>query len=173
MKPIPRAIAKTAPVATGDDAAGIFRLERFLPYRLSVLTNTMSRAFARSYGRRFGLTIPEWRAMAVLGRFEPLSANEVAARTAMDKVRVSRAITRLKATGLVERSTDTDDRRRSALRLSRAGRRMHDAIVPLARALELRLVSDLSAAEIALLDRLIDKLMERARAMDAAADPAG
>jgi DNA-binding MarR family transcriptional regulator len=111
--------------------------------------------------------------MAVLGRFEPLSANEVAARTAMDKVRVSRAITRLKATGLVERSTDTDDRRRSALRLSRAGRRMHDAIVPLARALELRLVSDLSAAEIALLDRLIDKLMERARAMDAAADPAG
>ena len=173
MKLIPRTIAKAAPVAKNETAGGMFRLERFLPYRLSVLTNTMSRAFARSYGRRFGLTIPEWRAMAVLGRFEPLSANEVAARTAMDKVRVSRAIARLKAAGLVGRSTDARDRRRSALRLSGAGRQMHDAIVPLARALEMRLVFDLSGPERALLDRLIDKLMGRARAMDTADDPAG
>ena len=172
MKPLPRQISAAAREGA-DTPAAPFLLERFLPYRLSVLTNTMSRAFARSYGRRFGLTIPEWRAMAVLGRFEPLSANEVAARTAMDKVRVSRAIARLKAAGLVGRSTDARDRRRSALRLSGAGRRMHDAIVPLARALEMRLIFDLSGPERALLDRLIDKLMGRARAMDTADDPAG
>ena len=37
----------------------------------------------------------EWRVMAVLARFEGLSAREVAERTAMDKVAVSRALARL------------------------------------------------------------------------------
>ena len=62
-------------------------LDRFVPYRLSVLTNRMSDAIARHYSRRFGLTIPEWRVMAVLGQTPGLSARDVAARTAMDKVR--------------------------------------------------------------------------------------
>lgn len=60
-------------------------LDTFLPYRLSVLANTVSSAFARLYADRFDLTIPEWRVMAVLGSQAPLSAGEVAARTAMDK----------------------------------------------------------------------------------------
>ena len=174
MKPTPRGISRNAaPVALSAGDTTTFLLERFLPYRLSVLTNLMSRAFARSYGRRFGLTIPEWRAMAVLGRFAPLSANEICQRTAMDKVRVSRAVARLKKAGLVERSTDRADRRRSALRLSAAGRRIHGDIVPLARAIEARLLADLTASEIAALDRLVAKLMARVTAMDAESDPAG
>ena len=48
-------------------------LEDFVPYRLSVLTNRVSHAIAREYGARFGLSIAEWRVMAVLdkrlGRF--------------------------------------------------------------------------------------------------------
>ena len=42
-------------------------LDAFVPYRLSVLTNQVSSAIARHYADRFGLTIPEWRVMAVLG----------------------------------------------------------------------------------------------------------
>ena len=61
-------------------------LERFLPYRLSVLTNRISTAIGRVYVRRFGLTVPEWRVMAVLGRFGAMSANAVCDRTAMDKL---------------------------------------------------------------------------------------
>ena len=174
MKPSPRTISRhSAPAGLSRGDTTTFLLERFLPYRLSVLTNLMSRAFAKSYGRRFGLTIPEWRAMAVLGRFAPLSANEICQRTAMDKVRVSRAVARLKKAGLVERSTDRADRRRSALRLSAAGRRIHGDIVPLARAIEARLLADLTAREIAALDRLVAKLMARVTAMDAESDPAG
>jgi len=173
MKPIPRGISrKFAPDAVTTGGTTIFLLERFLPYRLSVLTNLMSSTFAKSYGRRFGLTIPEWRAMAVLGRFAPLSANEICRRTAMDKVRVSRAVARLKKAGLVERSTDRTDRRRSALRLSPSGKRIHADIVPLARAIEARLLADLSPAEIAVFDRLVAKLMARVTAMDAENDPA-
>lgn len=142
-------------------AAG-FALERFVPYRLSVITNTISAAIGAIYGERFGLTIPEWRALAVLGRYAPLSAGEIAARTAMDKVQVSRALARLGAGGLVARREDGADRRRAALELTTAGRRVHDGIVPLARAKEAELLAVLSAQERAQLDRLLDALSRQA-----------
>ena len=41
-------------------------LEQFLPYRLSILSNTVSNTIARDYRDLFGLNIPEWRVMAVL-----------------------------------------------------------------------------------------------------------
>ena len=96
------------------------KLENFLPYRLSVLSNRTSNAIAREYSERFDMTIPEWRVMAVLGRFSGLSANQVAQRTAMDKVAVSRAVAKLMEAGRIAREFDDDDRRRSMLRLSDA-----------------------------------------------------
>ncbi len=159
MKPLPTADAS-------------FALERFLPYRLSVLTNTVSGAIARLYGARFGLTIPEWRVLAVLGRFAPLSAGELAGRTAMDKVRVSRAVAKLLRRGLVDRARDGADRRRAKLALAAAGRKIHDAIVPMARAKEAALLAGLSRAERAQLDRLLDRLTARAAALDGSDPPA-
>ena len=62
------------------------------PYRLSLLSNTVSNAIARSTAISSGLKHSrKWRVMAVLGRFGPLTASEVGERTAMDKVSVSRA----------------------------------------------------------------------------------
>ena len=84
-------------------------LEEFLPYRLSVLSNRLSAAIAESYSRRFGLSIPEWRVIAVLARAPGISAAEVAERTAMDKVAVSRAVRRLLHKGRIRRETATGD----------------------------------------------------------------
>jgi DNA-binding MarR family transcriptional regulator len=137
-------------------------LERFLPYRLSVLMLRISNAIARSYERRFRLSVPEWRVMAVLGRFGPLSANGVAEKTQMDKVRVSRAVARLMAAGRVSRRTDRMDRRRSILALTAAGEAIHREIVPHAERVEARLLAGLDEAERAALDRLLAKLEARA-----------
>jgi len=137
-------------------------LERFLPYRLSVLMLRISNAIARSYERRFRLSVPEWRVMAVLGRFGPLSANGVAEKTQMDKVRVSRAVARLAAAGRVSRRTDRLDRRRSILALTAAGDAIHREIVPHAERVEARLLAGLDEAERAALDRLLAKLEARA-----------
>ena len=133
-------------------------LEHFLPYRLSVLSNRISQAIATRYAQRFGIGVTEWRVVAVLGRYPDLSAGEVAARTAMDKVAVSRAVARLLERGLVERDTHGDDRRRSVLALSRSGQRIYDDIAPLALDLDRRLRSRLDRDERAALDALLDKL---------------
>lgn len=138
--------------------ASAFRLEHFLPYRLSVLTNTISARFAAQYGARFGLTIPEWRVLAVLGRYAPLAAREVCARTAMDKVRVSRAVALLSRKGLVARATDGADRRRAALALTTRGKRMHAGIIPLARTIEAESLAALTARERRVFHELLTKL---------------
>lgn len=157
-------------MAAGDEIghpapADGLRLERFLPYRLSVLTNTISRNLARVYARRFDLSVPEWRVMAVLGRFPDLSAAEVAERSAMDKVRVSRAVARLLRRGRLHRSSDGGDRRRSMLRLSPQGQAIYRQIVPLALAYQSELLSALTPAERLELDRLLDRLLGRAAAL--------
>jgi DNA-binding MarR family transcriptional regulator len=133
-------------------------LDRFVPYRLSVLTNRMSDAIARHYSKRFGLTIPEWRVMAVLGQTPGLSAREVAARTAMDKVRVSRAVANLMHRKRVARIGDAADGRITRLSLTRQGTAIYDEIVPLALHLEDVFLAALSPGERATLVTLMDKL---------------
>ena len=134
------------------------RLERFLPYRLSVLSNRVSQDIAGLYSERFGLSITEWRVMAVLGGGSKLSANEVAVRTAMDKVAVSRAVSRLLDKNYLLRQLHGQDRRRSELKLSAKGRAVFDQIVPLALALERRILASLEPSEQSQLLAILDKL---------------
>lgn len=143
-----------------DHHHALLELERFLPYRLSVLSNRVSQTIAGLYEQRFGLAITEWRVMAVLGRFSGLSAGEVAERTAMDKVAVSRAVAKLLERGLIQRDTHGDDRRRSVLALSEVGYSVYDEVAPMTLECERRLLSELSEDERAQLGRLIDKLSD-------------
>lgn len=118
-------------------------LDAFLPYRLTVLANTVSRALARLYQQRFGLSIPEWRVIANLGSTSGLTALQIVERSAMDKVAVSRAVARLSARGLIEANGDAEDRRRRRLSLTAAGTAIYEEIVPLALGYEQALVKAL------------------------------
>jgi DNA-binding MarR family transcriptional regulator len=138
-----------------------FALETFLPYRLSVTTNRVSRAFAAQYEQEFGISIPEWRAIAVLGAFAPLSSNAICERTAMDKAKVSRAVAALLKRGLVEREPHQTDQRLIQLTLSKAGRKIYEAIIPRARAIEAEVTRGLSKNDIAQLHKVLDRVGAR------------
>jgi DNA-binding MarR family transcriptional regulator len=137
-------------------------LQKFLPYRLSVLSNRLSAAIAESYSRRYGLSIPEWRVIAVLALEPGLSAAEVAERTAMDKVAVSRAVRRLLSTGRARRETAAGDRRRSMLELTPDGRRIYRRVTPALRRYEAELLAGLTATEQRQLDAILRRLERRA-----------
>lgn len=138
-------------------------LEDFLPYRLSILSNTVSSTIARVYDKRFDLSIPEWRVIAILGRFPGISAVEVAERTLMDKVAVSRAVSKLIKNGRIDRQFADADRRRSILNLSEEGQRVHDEIAPLALKFEQDLLHGLGDEEVRMLNVLMERLLARAR----------
>lgn len=143
-----------------------FRLESFLPYRLSVTTNRLSRAFAAQYEQEFGISIPEWRVIAVLGAFAPLSSNEICERTAMDKAKVSRAVATLLKKGAVARAAHATDQRLIQLTLSRQGRRTYEAIIPRARAIEAEVTKGLSKEDVVALHRVLDRMGARLDEME-------
>jgi len=146
-------------------------LDHFLPYRLSVLTNLVSGAIADAYQRRFGLSIPEWRVLAVLARYPGLSAAEVAERTRMDAVAVSRAVARLLAARRLRRATSRDDRRRSVLSVSAAGAAVYRAVAPIALGYERELLASLGADDRVALDRVLALLTVRAEALSVMPPP--
>jgi DNA-binding MarR family transcriptional regulator len=138
-------------------------LEDFLPYRLSITSHTVSTNIARVYEKRFGVSIPEWRVIAVLGRFPGLSAVEVADRTLMDKVAVSRAVTKLIKNGRIDREFADADRRRSILNLSEEGQKVHNEIAPLALEFEQELVQDISGEDYDKFNSTLEQLLDKAR----------
>lgn len=149
----------------GGQPVDKLHLEHFIPFRLSVLSNVVSTNIARAYAREFDLSIPEWRVLAVLARYPDLSAVDVAERTAMDKVAVSRAVQSLLKARRLARTYDRGDRRRSVLRLSASGRAVYTRIAPLALGYEKKLLATLSAPDRQMLDRLITQLLARAELM--------
>jgi DNA-binding MarR family transcriptional regulator len=152
------------PIA-GQPGEAPFAIERFLPFRLSVLSNRLTRAAARVYTRRFRLSAPEWRTLAVLGCYGAMNANAVVERTAMDKVRVSRAVARLLSAGHITRHADAADRRRAVLELTPRGESVYRDIVPLVRAVEDELLQDLSGEERATLENIFARIEIRAKPM--------
>ena len=140
-------------------------LEEFLPYRLSITSHTVSTNIARVYEKRFGVSIPEWRVIAILGRYPGLSAVEVADRTLLDKVAVSRAVSKLIKNSRIDRQFADADRRRSILDLSEQGREVHNEIAPLALKFERELLQDISDDDYETFDSVLERLLEKARAL--------
>ncbi|GGE30482.1 MarR family transcriptional regulator [Marinicauda pacifica] len=160
----------TTPAKTGAGSSAL-RLSAYLPYRLSVVSNKVSGLIARAYQSRFGLTIWEWRVIAVLGEGAPMTAQGVCEATAMDKVPVSRAIRALDERGLVRRTRRSSDRRASDVELTGEGQRIYEEVAPLAMQYEASLLDGLADAERERLMALLDALEDRAEAMASAGDP--
>lgn len=147
-------------------------LQEFLPYRLSVVTEAVSSLFATRYQERFGLSIPEWRVVAVVGQHGSLSTQQVIEQTGMDRVRVSRAVIRLAGKGLLERRAHPQDQRAQVLQLSRQGRAVYNQIVPTARDMQAALSAALTEAEQRQLGDILHKISRRTRELSGAEEAA-
>ncbi len=134
------------------------KLQNFLPYRLSVLSNRISRAIADDYERQFSLSLLEWRVIAVLAEGDGLSAAKITEKTAMDKVAVSRTVKKLLVKTRIKREFSKSDKRRSIITLTKNGWDIYNKVVPLAIRYEATLLKELSLTEIKQLDHLIVKL---------------
>ena len=137
-------------------------LAEFLPYQLSITSNAVSDLIARSYHGRFGLKIPEWRVMAVLGERASVTQRDLVAATAMDKVTVNRASKALVDRGLLGRAPNETDGRSHHLVLTAVGRELYDQIAPLALSVEDELETVLSADEARVLADILQRLRAKA-----------
>jgi DNA-binding MarR family transcriptional regulator len=121
----------------------LLMLDEFLPFRLSFTSNLVSEAIARAYEALFGLSVPEWRLIAVIAEHDGITQQRIGARTRMDKVTVSRAAIALADRGLVVRKPNPVDKRSHLLELSTDGRMLYEQIAPKALELEARIFGQL------------------------------
>lgn len=143
------------------------RLNEFVPYLLSITSNAVSVRIALEYRQRFGLSVPEWRVMAVLGDSGPLTQRDLARLTVMDKVAVNRACKVLEQRRLASRRPNTQDGRSHLLELTESGTRMHDEIMPLALEMERRLFANFKPEEVAHFRHLLDRVRGEVDDLDA------
>ena len=136
-------------------------LERFLPYRLDILAESVSRRLSRIYRDKYGLGIPEWRVLAHLGQYAPITAKAVATHSRMHKTKVSRAVAALEELGLLARSGNDQDRREELLSLTAKGKAAYDDLAPKAADFARHLLDDLSASEQRALEHAIDRLLKK------------
>lgn len=134
------------------------KLDAFLPYRLSVASNRVSGTIAGAYQALFGLRIPEWRLVAVLGEADPMTQQALGRRTRMDKVTVSRAAIALVDRGLIARAAHPGDQRSYLLQLTPAGRTLYEEVAPKALEMEARLFDGFDPGEIAALRAMLERL---------------
>jgi DNA-binding MarR family transcriptional regulator len=143
------------------------QLAGFLPYQLSVASNAVSGLIAERYRRRFGLKIPEWRVMAVLGdaAAQGLTQRALTEATLMDKVAVNRAVRVLEERGLIARLPNPVDGRSQLLELTGEGRAIHGEVMPLALATERELLAGFTPDQQAALRAMLTAIRQRAGAM--------
>ncbi len=98
------------------------RMHTFFPYRLAVAAEAFSRQLVEVYGRKYGLSREEWRLLFLLDDVESLDSLEVAQRTSLDKVQVSRAASKLEEKGLITREVPSNDRRLRRYAVTAEGR---------------------------------------------------
>lgn len=142
------------------------KLDRFLPYRLSIASNRVSAAVASTYQALFGLKIPEWRLVAVIAEGEGATQQALGVATRMDKVTVSRAAATLVERGLVERRPNPGDQRSHLLMLTETGRALYEDVAPKALELEAQVFAGFSPKEIATFAAMLERIEASAAPFD-------
>jgi DNA-binding MarR family transcriptional regulator len=140
-----------------------FNLAGFLPYRLSILSQTLSRLIAREYEERFGLTMNQWRAMVIISNQAGITAKGIGEQALLDKMSVSRALKALQGRGLVRSDAAQGDGRKRELTLTKTGMGIYKEVLPIARRYEAQLLGALTEGQKTNLDSVINTLMDVSR----------
>ena len=135
-----------------------------LSYRLHRVANLLSRGAELRYRREYGVSLWEWRTVALLGAAsQPLSLGHLAQAAGIDKSQMSRVVSGLAGRRLVARSSNSADGRGVQLALSKAGRRLYDGLIGAAAERDQAFKNCLSSNEKKVFERALSKLAGRAR----------
>jgi DNA-binding MarR family transcriptional regulator len=145
-----------------------FALEGFLPFRLPLVANRLTRMMERAC-RPLGLSAPGWRIMALLGQTGAIPLREILARSAMDKVRISRAARQLRAQGYIEHQTVADDRRRVILQLTPRGKEVCRDLTRAVLDLQTMFVRIVGSEEYKLFEQMLDRFESQVKTAESSA----
>ena len=141
-------------------------IRELLSYRVHMVANLLSRGAELRYRREFGVSLWEWRTIALLGGAEePLSPGELARAAGIDKGQMSRVVSGLAKRRLVLRAPHPNDGRGVRLALSRNGVKLYQGLIRAASERDSAFRGCLTRSEKLAFDRILAKLAGQARAL--------
>ncbi len=143
-----------------------FDFRTLFTFSVRTFYRSVSSSVENIYENDYGLTTAEWRTLVVLGPYQCLAAKEIVKASSMDKVTVSRAVKTMQAKNILKRDIDGDDKRRSALRLTQAGRDIYFSLMPKVLTLQDSLLAGFTQAEIDQFSSLMSRVSQNAERAD-------
>jgi DNA-binding MarR family transcriptional regulator len=165
-------IADKTSQENGTDVADIvangtvtsLKLEKFLPYRLTVLSSLVAGALSELYAQ-YGLNLNEWFVLTTLAQFGEMSAKAIGVRNRMHKTKVSRIVAALLERNLVSRRINPADLRQSVLHLTPLGKTLHEQCAPVAAEFVRRLEDGMPELERHAFNRGLTRLATQSEQM--------
>ena len=140
-----------------------FDLENFLPFKLSIASQSISGLIANEYEARFGLTMTQWRVLVIVSNHAPLSASDICARTLIDKMSVSRSLRALSTRALIHSTSASHDGRKRMITLSQTGQKIYNEVIPIAKKYENKVLQMLSDSQRHTFNAILDILIQGSR----------
>lgn len=141
-------------------------IEEFVTYRLLQLTSRLNKQATHILNDTCGLRLPEWRCLAMIGRYGTINLLGISDLTGMDKGLVTRTVQSLVEQGYVSTRRQVDDRRNLLATLTRSGTKLFEQVFPIMEQRQLRLLSALSPADRKAFYRITDRLMRSIEARE-------
>lgn len=142
----------------GDKAAMLHQLLK--------LTNRLMAPFSTHLSHRYKISLNEFRLLMTIGTLGRTASHELAERTGVNVMSVSRAVATLQRHGRIKVVRDTANRRRKWLALTEEGQRLYEIMRPQSEKVADYLFSDLSKGEVAQLETILTRLIDTLEAKD-------
>ena len=133
------------PAGTGAPAMRAF--EHSLPMEL-LRAREAAMARFRPMLRQHGLTEQQWRVIRALSGNRNMGAGELAQRSFLLSPSLTRILQHLESEGIVKRSSDSSDQRRSVFRLTGRGKRLFATVAPDSESLYADIETEFGSAKL-------------------------
>lgn len=145
----------------GEIAPGV-PLDDFLPYLLNRIANRLNMDLAEDL-KTIGMTVPQYRVLAVLEAGDGRSVGELAVYTVTEQSTLSKILRRMRESGLIERRTGPRDGRVVKIHITLAGREGIARALPIALKHYSAAIAALSGAEHDALVAMLHKVLSQIR----------
>jgi DNA-binding MarR family transcriptional regulator len=135
-------------------------LEDHMPYLVNRAGNLVIQLFSRDLAQ-WGVTVPMWRILAVLGEHGQQRLIDLALLTSIDVSTLSRTVGNMVRRGFINRGVAPDNRREVVIAITSQGRKILDKALPSAIRYEQSLISGLSKKDVEAAKRVLAAVFER------------
>ena len=131
-----------------DEAGTGLTVDAFITTLMSQVGNALRRTITLPYAEHFGLSVPEWRLLALLAPAGRMAFSELVTQSTSDKALVSRTLKLLDERGLVALQAEgPTPRKKVYCDITPAGLELHAQAIPIAQQRQAAAIRTLEPAE--------------------------